>query len=189
MGKKEKRCEKHWEERSPGKKVWVENTATCKYYDASECAPVTKYRTEQEKYTQCSKVPYQHCDRVKDTNCRNVPQQKCDDYPEQKCRDEHKKTPRQIAKQIPIRVCGNHRTAYNEDEENFGNSNVFDIRTTDSHDPEDDAEVIAFGQQKEKIDPGFLQQKEDVEDIIKEKTKDKKDSKKETDADAISFGR
>merc|ERR1712141_571168 len=128
-----------------------------------------------------SKVPYQHCDRVKDTNCRNVPQQKC--------RDEHKKTPRQVAKQIPIRVCGNHRTAYNEDEENFGNSNVFDIRTTDGHDPEDDAEVIAFGQQKEKIDPGFLQQKEDVEDIIKEKTKDKKDSKKETDADAISFGR
>jgi hypothetical protein len=211
--KKEKRCEKHWEERSPGKKVWVENTATCKYYDASECAPVTKYRTEQEKYTQCSKVPYQHCDRVKDTNCRNVPQQKCndvpyqdcqniqrercvpesyqecDDVPEQKCRDEHKKTPRQVAKQIPIRVCGNHRTAYNEAEENFGNSNVFDIRTTDGHDPEDDAEVIAFGQQKEKIDPGFLQQKEDVEDIIKEKTKDKKDSKKETDADAISFGR
>merc|ERR1712226_1833563 len=94
----------------------------------SQCAPVTKYRTEQEKYTQCSEVPYQHCDRVKDTNCRNVPQQKCndvpyqdcqniqrercvpesyqecDDVPEQKCRDEHKKTPRQVAKQIPIRV-------------------------------------------------------------------------------------
>merc|ERR1711909_185804 len=172
------------------KKVWVENAATCKWYDASQCAPVTKYRTEQEKYTKCSKVPYQHCDRVKDTNCRQVPKQKCDDvpyqdcqniqrekcvpeswqdcqdYPVQKCSDEHKKTPRQVAKQIPIRVCGNHRTAYNEDEENFGNSNVFDIRTTDSHDPEDDAE-----------------------DIIKEKSKAKKDSKKEVDDDAISFGK
>merc|ERR1712064_266899 len=79
--KNEKRCEKHWEETTPGKKVWVENPATCKWYDASQCAPVTKYRTEQEKYTQCSKVPYQHCDRVKDTNCRDVPQQKCDDVP------------------------------------------------------------------------------------------------------------
>jgi len=210
--KKEKRCEKHWEEPTPGKKVWVENPATCKWYDASQCAPITKYRTEQERYTQCSKVPYQDCKRVKDTNCNDVPRQECkdipyqdcqdyqrekcapvqecQDYPVQKCRDEHKKTPRQVAKQIPVRVCGNRRTPYNEhDQENFGGSNVFDVRTTDEHDPENDAEVIAFGQQKEKVDPGLFQQKEDVEDIVKEKSNEKEGDKKEADDDAISFGR
>merc|ERR1719245_2518354 len=188
----------HWEEPTPGKKVWVENPATCKWYDASQCAPITKYRTEQEKYTQCSKVPYQDCKRVKDTNCNDVPRQECkdipyqecQDYPVQKCRDEHKKTPRQVAKQIPVRVCGNHRTPYNErDQENFGGSNVFDVRTTDEHDPENDAEVIALGQQKEKVDPGLFQQKEDVEDIVKEKSKENEGDKKEADNDAISFGR
>merc|ERR1712088_1227214 len=100
------------------------------------------------------------------------------------------KTTRQVAKQVPIRVCGNHRTALNDNEEHFGGSNVFDIRTTDDdHNPEDDAEVIAFGQQKEKIDEGLLQQKEDVEDIIKEKAKAKKETEKEVDDEAISFGR
>jgi len=190
----------------------VENPATCKWYDASQCAPITKYRTEQERYTQCSKVPYQDCKRVKDTNCNDVPRQECkdipyqdcqdyqrekcapvqecQDYPVQKCRDEHKKTPRQVAKQIPVRVCGNRRTPYNEhDQENFGGSNVFDVRTTDEHDPENDAEVIAFGQQKEKVDPGLFQQKEDVEDIVKEKSKENEGDKKEADNDAISFGR
>merc|ERR1712000_657461 len=102
----------------------------------------------------------------------------------------HTKTARQVAKQVPIRVCGNHRTALNDNEENFGGSNVFDIRTTDDdHNPEDDAEVIAFGQQKEKIDEGLLQQKEDVEDIIKEKAKAKEETEKEVDDEAISFGR
>merc|ERR1711983_250458 len=167
--KKEKRCEKHWEEPTPGKKVWVENPATCKWYDASQCAPITKYRTEQERYTQCSKVPYQDCKRVKDTNCNDVPRQECkdipyqdcqdyqrekcapvqecQDYPVQKCRDEHKKTPRQVAKQIPVRVCGNRRTPYNEhDQENF-------------------------------------------EEIVKEKSKENEGDKKEADNDAISFGR
>merc|ERR1712038_943677 len=111
-------------------------------------------------------------------------------FQSKKCRDEHTKTPRQVAKQVPIRVCGNHRTALNDNEEKFGGSNVFDIRTTDDdHNPEDDAEVIAFGQQKEKIDEGLLQQKEEVEDIIKEKAKAKKETEKEVDDEAISFGR
>ena len=210
--KKEKRCEKHWEEPTPGKKVWVENPATCKWYDASQCSPITKYRTEQEKYTQCSKVPYQDCKRVKDTNCIDVPKteckdvpyqicigirrercepvQECKDYPTQKCRDEHKKTPRQVAKQIPVRICGNRRTPYTKhDQGNFRGSKVFDARTTDENDPENDAEVIAFGQQKEKVDPGLFQQKEDVESIVKEKSKEKEGDKKEADNDAISFGR
>merc|ERR1712141_56489 len=51
----------------------------------------------------------------------------------------------------------------------------------------DDAEVIAFGQQKEKIDEGLLQQKEEVEDIIKEKAKDKKETEKEVNSFVIYF--
>ena len=66
---------------------------------------------------------------------------------------------------------------------------MFDVRTTDERDPENDAEVIAFGQQKEKVDPGLFQQKEDVEDIVKEKSKENEGDKKEADNDAISFGR
>merc|ERR1712077_111556 len=75
--RKERRCEKHWEEPIKGKKVWVDNPATCKYFDATDCRPVTKYRTEQERYTTCDQVPYEHCDRVKDTNCYQVPKQEC----------------------------------------------------------------------------------------------------------------
>merc|ERR1712001_443768 len=158
--RKERRCEKHWEEPIKGKKVWVDNPATCKYFDATDCRPVTKYRTEQERYTTCDQVPYEHCDRVKDTNCFQDPKQECKDI--------HSKVPRQVAKQIPIRVCGDRRELYNA-EPSFDGSGVFDVRSDgDEHDPEDDVETIAFGQQKEKIDPGlFSQQTEDTISIIK----------------------
>ena len=190
--RKERRCEKHWEEPIKGKKVWVDNPATCKYFDATDCRPVTKYRTEQERYTTCDQVPYEHCDRVKDTNCYQVPKQECkdvpyqdcydvpkekcvqesyqdcQDYPRQECKDVHSKVPKQVAKQIPIRVCGDRRELYNA-EPSFDGSGIFDVRSDgDEHDPEDDVETIAFGQQKEKIDPGlFSQQTEDTISIIK----------------------
>lgn len=207
--RKERRCEKHWEEPIKGKKVWVDNPATCKDYDTTDCRPVTKYRTEQEKYTKCDQVPYQHCERVKDTNCRNVPKQKCEDvpyqdcydvprekcvpeswqdcqdYPKKRCENVHSLTPKQIAKQVPIRVCGNRREKYN-DGGNFDGSSVFDIRNgndNNEHDPEDDAEVIAFGQQQvEEIDPGLLEQK--VKDVVKKKS----DPKKDGEDDTVTFG-
>merc|ERR1711881_478818 len=108
---------------------------------------------------------YEHCDRVKDTNCFQVPKQDCNDvpkekcvqeswqdcqdYPRQECKDIHSKVPRQVAKQIPIRVCGDRRELYNA-EPSFDGSGVFDVRSDgDEHDPEDDVETIAFGQQTE----------------------------------------
>lgn len=201
----EKRCEKHWEERSKGNKVWVENPASCKYYKATDCQPVTKYRTENEKYTKCAQVPYQKCDRVKDTNCIDVPKQQCNDVPyedchdvqrqkcvqeswqdcqdipRQECKNVHSKVPRQVAKQIPVRVCGDRRETYNDANGQFDAESVFDIRSDDNHDPEEDVETFQFGQQKEKIDPGLFQQK--VESVpIK-----KKSSKDDDDDDKVAF--
>jgi len=129
LTRKERRCEKHWEEPIVGTKVWVDDPATCKFYDTTDCKPVTKYRTETEKYTKCQKVPYQHCDRVKDTHCFDVPKQEChdepwqdchevirdvcvqesyqdcQDYPRRECKDVHEKIPKQVTVQVPIRVC------------------------------------------------------------------------------------
>jgi len=173
--RQEKRCEKHWEEPSPGKKVWVDNPATCKFYDATECNPVTKYRTEQEKYTKCDQIPYQHCDRIKDTNCVDVPQQKCEDepwedcqdvqkqrcepetwddcqdIPRQICEDIHSKIPRQATKQVPIRVCGNHREVYNV-EANFKKSSDLEEDIDDKNQSENEAENKQQDEQKELVE-------------------------------------
>merc|ERR1712141_612058 len=83
----------------------------------------------------------------------------CQDYPRQECKDVHSKVPKQVAKQIPIRVCGDRRELYNA-EPSFDGSGIFDVRSDgDDHDPEDDVE---------KIDPGlFSQQTEDTISIIK----------------------
>merc|ERR1712203_283346 len=61
-------------------------------------------------------------------------------------------------------IAGNYIT-----QPSFDGSGVFDVRSDgDEHDPEDDVETIAFGQQEEKIDPGlFSQQTEDTISIIK----------------------
>ena len=131
--KKEKRCEKHWEEPSKGRKVWVDNPATCKFYDTSDCKTVTKYRTETKTSTKCDNVPYQDCDLVKDLKCNDVPKQECKDepwedcrdvqrencvqesfqdcreYPRTECKEVHSKVPKQVTKQVPIRVCGDQQ--------------------------------------------------------------------------------
>lgn len=188
---KERRCEKHWEEPIQGKKVWVDNPATCKFYDTTDCRPVTKYRTEQERYTKCDQVPYQHCDRVKDTNCRDVPKQECNDepyqdcqnvqrercekeswqdcqdYPRQECKDVHQKVPTQVAKQVPIRVCGQgNQNQYNSNGQ-FDGTSLFDIRSDDNSDAiiitnNNDAEEFDYDQKRENIDPGFFQQPDDT---------------------------
>merc|ERR1712158_174772 len=132
----------------------------CKDTWRNECT--TKYREE------CNDVPYQDCYDVPKEKCVQESWQDCQDYPRQECKDVHSKVPRQVAKQIPIRVCGDRRELYNA-EPSFDGSGVFDVRSDgDEHDPEDDVETIAFGQQKEKIDPGlFSQQTEDTISIIK----------------------
>lgn len=202
----EQKCEKHWEERVKGKKVWVDNPSSCKDYDVTDCQPVTSYKKEYQKQVKCNQVPYQHCDRVKDTNCRQVPKQQCQDVPYQDCHNEqkqrcepeswqdckdiprqrceniHKQTPQQVAKQIRIRVCGDRRDPYNEGGQ-FDGSSTFDIRSDGNHDPEDDAETIEFGQQKEKIDPGLLGQK--VKGVVLEKSEPDEESK--DDKDKVSF--
>jgi hypothetical protein len=127
--RKETRCEKHWEEPIKGKKVWVDNPATCRLYDTTDCQPVTKHRPELKQETECSQVPYQHCDRVKDTQCHTIPKkecknepyqdckevtiktcnqesyQDCQNYPRTKCKDVHEKIPKQVAVQVPVRDC------------------------------------------------------------------------------------
>jgi len=167
--RKERRCDKHWEEKAKGHKEWVDNPNSCKYYDVTDCNPVTKYRTESEKYTKCDDVPYQHCDRVKDTNCYDVPKQECNnepwqdchdvqrerchqeswqdcqDYPREKCNDVHEKVPTQVAKQVPVRVCDGH-----------GGGGLFDIREG-LEEPEKDVEQ--FDQTREHVDSGLLQTK------------------------------
>merc|ERR1711874_434583 len=47
--RKERKCEKHWEERVKGKKVWVDNPSTCKDYDVTDCQPVTTKRNFKNK--------------------------------------------------------------------------------------------------------------------------------------------
>jgi hypothetical protein len=176
----------------PRKKVWVDNPDTCKFYDTTDCRPVTKYRTEQEKYTKCDQVPYKHCDRVKDTNCRDVPKQQCrsepwqdchdvqrercskesfqdcQDYPRQECKDVHSKVPKQVAVQVPIRVCGQgNREPYNANGQ-FDGTSLFDIRSDgdyndDQYNDDEYNDAEEFDQTRDNIDSGFNQQTEDVE--------------------------
>jgi hypothetical protein len=79
--RQERRCEKHWEETSEGRKVWVDNPATCKLFDTTDCHPVTKYRTGYLVDDVCHDVPVETCKQVKDTKCHDVPQTKCTKEP------------------------------------------------------------------------------------------------------------
>merc|ERR1712038_1918970 len=72
--RQERRCEKHWEETSEGRKAWVDNPATCKLFDTTDCHPVTKYRTGYLVDDVCHDVPLETCKQVKDTQCHDVPQ-------------------------------------------------------------------------------------------------------------------
>merc|ERR1711913_267307 len=83
----EKKCEKHWEQTTIGKKVWVDNPESCKFYDTTDCQPITKHRPELKHETECNQVPYQHCDRVKDTTCHDIPKKDCRNEPYQDCKE------------------------------------------------------------------------------------------------------
>merc|ERR1712073_115276 len=87
---------------------------------------------------------YQDCYDVPKEKCVQESWQDCQDYPRQECKDVHSKVPKQVAKQIPIRVCGDRRELYNA-EPSFDGSGIFDVRSDgDEHDPEDDVETISF---------------------------------------------
>lgn len=170
--RQERRCEKHWEEPVKGKKVWVDNPATCKLFDTTDCQPKTKYQTELKRETECNQVPYQHCERVKDTQCRDVPRQECRDvpyqdckevnietceqeswqdcqyYPRKKCTDIHEKVPTQVEIQVPVRECHFH---------NARGTNVVDVSDAD----------IVDGSGEKTVDVGdgiFFQDDEYVKD-------------------------
>jgi len=127
--RQERRCEKHWEESSEGRKVWVDNPATCKLFDSTDCHSVTKYRKEYLADDVCHDVPVETCKQVKDTQCHDVPQTKCtkepyqnckditvetceqeswedcQDYPRKQCKDIHEKIPKQVTIQVPVHDC------------------------------------------------------------------------------------
>ena len=132
--RQERRCEKHWEETSEGRKVWVDNPATCKLFDTTDCHPVTKYRTGYLVDDVCHDVPVETCKQVKDTQCHDVPQTKCtkdpyqnckditvetceqelwedcQDYPRKQCKDIHEKIPKQVTIQVPVHDCHSRNT-------------------------------------------------------------------------------
>ena len=146
-------------------------------------------------------MPYQHCDRVKDTTCRDVPRQECNDepyqdcrdvqrercvpeswqdcqdYPRQECKDIHQKVPKQVAVQVPIRVCG-QSNQYDAGGQ-FDGTSLFDIRS--DNDPENDAEEFDYNKQQENIDPGLVQQTNIIE------TKLPTGTKKAEEDDEIAF--
>jgi len=129
--KQERRCTKHWEEIENGRKVWVDNPSTCKFYDVTDCKPVTKERRELKRENICNQIPFQHCDRIMDQqchfepkqSCKDVPYQNCNNFvievcddeyyedcdyiPTQKCRVIHEKLPKQVTVQVPIQDCSN----------------------------------------------------------------------------------
>lgn len=129
--KQERRCSKHWEEIEKGRKVWVDNPSTCKFYDITDCQPVTKERRELKRENICNQLPFQHCDRIMEQQCHFEPKQSCKDVPYencnnivteiceeeyyedcdyipiQKCRVIHEKLPKQVTVQVPIQDCSN----------------------------------------------------------------------------------
>jgi len=111
-------CEKHWEVRGPGDKVWVDNPDKCDWLTESICADVKKEKIVKEPYTKCDDVPWQDCYDVPEQKCKQVTKQRCQNqnyqdcqnYPVQKCEDVHKLTPKQVSRRKEILVCGNKRT-------------------------------------------------------------------------------
>ena len=127
--KQERKCNKHWEERGKGRKVWVDNPLTCQYFDVTDCQPIAKEKRELKREKVCNQLPSQHCDRVIEQQCRVVPKQTCnivpyqdckdvvtevckeesyehcDFIPVQKCRVIHEKIPKQVTVEVPVRDC------------------------------------------------------------------------------------
>ena len=77
------------------------------------CNPVTKVKTNQVPYQECIQVPFETCIQVEETVCNDVPREKCSpeafeecrNVPRQRCVNEHKLIPKQVARQVQVRIC------------------------------------------------------------------------------------
>ena len=96
------------------------------------CSPVTKVKVHQVPYQECIQVPFENCVQVEETVCNDVPREKCNpepfeecrNIPRQRCETEHKLIPKQVARQIQVRVCDDNErdvidTEYDNDEGDY----------------------------------------------------------------------
>ena len=72
-------CDKHWQCADPNialdncnDRVWVDNPATCKDSQGNSCENVQKYKTVNEPYEKCDKIPY-----VDENDCQEVAVRNC----------------------------------------------------------------------------------------------------------------
>ena len=108
-----KKCEKQWEKKSFNRKIWVDIPNKCKNFKKRKCIPVTRTRTNRKPYTECKQVPFQQCNgvmekicyQVRREKCKDEPWEECKNIPRQECKNEHKITPKQVAKQVAVRLC------------------------------------------------------------------------------------
>ena len=69
----------------------------------------------QIPYQECIQVPFETCIQVEETVCNDFPREKCNPEPFEECRNvprqrcitEHRLIPKQVARQIQVRVCDN----------------------------------------------------------------------------------
>jgi len=95
------------------RKVWVEDPNKCTDALETTCNPVTKVKTNQVPYQECIQVPFETCIQVEETVCNDVPREKCSpeafeecrNVPRQRCVNEHKLIPKQVARQVQVRIC------------------------------------------------------------------------------------
>ena len=108
-----KTCEKYWKTESSNRKVWVENPDKCHNNVKTDCSPVNKIHINKIPYQECIKVPFEKCVKVEENVCHDVTRERCEqepfeeciNVPREECKIVHKITPKQIAKQIPVRIC------------------------------------------------------------------------------------
>jgi len=109
-----KECDYHWQTDADGGKVWVEDPSSCIDLTDEKCELVTKTRTVNEPYVQCtispcdSCIPPIECKEVKTSvGCREEKYQNCcKTKPYETCVDTHKRIPVQVKKRERVVVCG-----------------------------------------------------------------------------------
>ena len=86
----------------------------------------------QVPYQECIQVPFENCVQVEETICNDIQGEKCNpepfeecrNVPRQRCEIEHKLIPKQVARQIQVRVCDNNErniidADYDNDEDDY----------------------------------------------------------------------
>jgi len=110
-----RKCEKYWKVVDDNRKVWVEDPNRCQDAFETKCNPITKEKVNQIPYQECIQVPFETCIQVEETVCNDFPREKCNPEPFEECRNvprqrcitEHRLIPKQVARQIQVRVCDN----------------------------------------------------------------------------------